>query len=63
MGDKGGERNPWLDGERADVFLGTGGANTAKGVLRWGSQIMEDLVELINITEKMSAFHGLRRDQ
>jgi len=52
MGDEGRERNTGLDGERADILLGTGRTNTAKGVLRGGSQIVQDLVELINITEK-----------
>ena len=52
MGDKGGERNPRLDGKRADVFLGTGGTNTTKGVLGWGSQVVQDLVQLINVTDK-----------
>jgi len=52
MGDEGRERNAGLDGERADILLGTGGTNTTKGVLRWGSQIVQDLVELINVTDK-----------
>ena len=52
MGDKGGERNPGLDWKRANVFLGTGGANTAKSILGWGSQIVQDLVELIDVTEE-----------
>jgi len=52
MGDEGRERNAGLDGERADILLGTGRANTAKGVLRRGSQIVQDLVELINVTDK-----------
>ena len=39
MGDKGGERNLELSKRRA-ILLDTGGANTAKSVLRWDSQIV-----------------------
>jgi hypothetical protein len=57
MGDKGGERDSRFDGERTDVLLGTGRTNTTKSILRRSSQVVQDLVELINITEKVSAFH------
>ena len=40
MGNKGGERNPRLDGKRPNILLGAGGTNTAKSVLRWRSQIV-----------------------
>ena len=50
MGNKGGERNPRLDGKRPNILLGAGGTNTAKSVLRWRSQIAQDLVELIDVT-------------
>src|SRR6266478_1954124 len=46
MGDKGGERYPGLDRKGADVLLGTRGTNTTKSVLGWGSQVMQDLVQL-----------------
>ena len=49
VGDEGRERNAGLDGERADILLSTGRTNTAKGVLGRGSQIVQDLVELINV--------------
>ena len=57
MGYKGGERNSRFDGERTDVLLSTGGTNTAKSILRWSSEIVQDLVELINVAEKVSVFH------
>ena len=53
VGDKGREGNAGLDGERADILLGTRGTNTAKSVFGRGSQIVQDLVELINVTEKV----------
>ena len=49
MGDEGRERNAGLDGERADILLSTGRTNTAKSVLGRGSQIVQNLVELINV--------------
>ena len=57
MGYKGGERNSRFDGERTDVLLGTGGTNTAKSILGWSSEVVQDLVELINVAEKGSVFH------
>jgi len=53
MGNEGREGDAGFDGERADVLLGTRGTNTAKSVLGGGSQIVQDLVELINVTEKV----------
>ena len=52
MGNEGGERNPGLDRKGADVLLSTGRTNTAESIFRWGSQVMQDLVELINVTDK-----------
>ena len=52
MGDKGGERNSGFDGKRANVLLGTGRTNTTKSILGWSSQVVKDLIELINVTEK-----------
>jgi len=49
MGYKGGERNSRFDWERTDVLLGTRGTNTAKSILRWSSEVVQDLVELINV--------------
>ena len=53
VGDKGREGDAGLDGERADILLCTRGTNTAKSVFGRGSQIVQDLVELINVTEKV----------
>ena len=53
MGDKGSEGDSGFDGKRANVLLGAGRTNTAKGILRWCSQVVQNLVELINIAENV----------
>ena len=53
MRDKGREGNSGLDRERADILLSTGRTNTAESILRRGSQVVQNLVELINVTEKL----------
>lgn len=63
MRNKGGERDSRFDGKRTNVLLGTGRTNTTKRVLGWSPQIVQDLVELINVTEKASAFHQLQEHE
>ena len=53
MGDKGGERNPGLDGKKPNILLSTGTVNTTKSLLRQRSQIVQYLVELINTTKRL----------
>jgi len=53
MGDEGGKRNPRFDWKRSDILLGTGRTNTAESILGWSPQIVQDLVELIYVTEKV----------
>ena len=52
MGDKGGKRNPGLDGKRLDILPSTRRANTTKS-LRWCSQIVQGSVELIDATKRL----------
>ena len=63
MGNEGREGNPGLNRKRADILLGTGRTNTAESILRWSSQVVQNLVELINVTEKVSAFSQPQRDE
>ena len=53
MRDEGGERNAGFYGKRANVLLSTGGTDTTKSILGWSSQIVQDLVELIDVAEKV----------
>ena len=53
MRDEGGEGDSRLDGKGANVLLSTGRTDAAKGILGWSSEVVEDLVELINVTEDM----------
>ena len=52
MGDKGGKRNPGLDGKRLDILPSTRRANTTKN-LRWCSQIVQGSVEPIDATKRL----------
>ena len=52
-GDKGGERNPGLDGKKPNILLSTGTVNTTKSLLRRRSQIVQYLVELIDATKRL----------
>ena len=53
MGDGGRKRNSGLDRKRPSILLRTGRANTAESILGWRSQIMQDSVQLIDVTERL----------
>ena len=53
VGEKAGEDSLGHEGEVADVFLGSGGANAGKCLLVGSTEDVEDLVELIDV---ISAF-------
>ena len=48
-----GDGGPGLDRKRPSILLGTGRANTAESILRWRSQMMQDSVQLIDVTERL----------
>lgn len=43
------EGDLWHEGQVAHVFLGAGGANAREGLLVWCTQIVQDLVQLVDI--------------
>jgi len=50
--EEGCEGNARADREGTNVILSSRGTHSAEGVFRGSAEIMEDLVELINITDR-----------
>lgn len=40
-------------GERTDVILGTRGTNATEGVFRWSTEVMKDLIELVDVANQL----------
>jgi len=47
------ERDFGLDRERANIVLCTRRTNAAKGVFGWSSQVVKNLVKLVDVTENI----------